>query len=127
MWEGLKSSLTLKCRNDFWVLKSGKNGLNPVTSSPNNEVQVIFAINEAEAMLVDSGYRKPMTKLIVTDAKDLKLALINQQCMLKVKAYTDQFIEGHEVLGIMNVIRKYPDIMKEFFVFNPEKSVMTPG
>ena len=84
-------------------------------------------MDEAATMLADIGYRKPVTKLTVTDTEALKSALVDHHCMLKVKAYIDQFIEGLEVLGIMTVVRKYPGLMKELFVFDKQKSIMTPG
>ena len=56
-------------------------------------------MDEAATMLADIGYRKPVTKLTVTDIEALKCALVDHHCMLKVKAYIDQFIEGLEVLG----------------------------
>ena len=56
-----------------------------------------------------------INKLTLNDRSDLKSALIDHHCMLKVKGYMDQFIEGLDALGVMSVIRKYPQAMKPFF------------
>ena len=43
----------------------------------------------------------------------------------QVKAETDQFIEGLEVLGIISIIKRCPEIMKP--LFTPTKSHLSKG
>lgn len=42
-----------------------------------------------------------------------------------MKAETDQFFDGLDVLGVMSMVRKYPDLMKPLFV--PENVPLTKG
>ena len=43
--------------------------------------------------------------------------------MLKVKACMDQYMEGLNELGILDMIKKHPEATKPLFVF--EKQVLT--
>ena len=45
--------------------------------------------------------------------------------MLKAKAAIDQFLQGLQVTGVLDCVRKFPDIMKPLFCFN--KCVLTAG
>ena len=46
----------------------------------------------------------------------LVAALVHYHCILKNKGMKDQFVEGLKVLGILNMVRTYPLLMKKFFV-----------
>lgn len=45
--------------------------------------------------------------------------------MLKAKAAIDQFLQGLQVTGVLDHIRKFPDIMNSLFCFN--KCILTAG
>lgn len=45
--------------------------------------------------------------------------------MLKAKAANDQFLEGLQVTGVLDCLRKSPDIMKSLFCF--KKTTLTAG
>lgn len=42
-----------------------------------------------------------------------------------MKAETDQFFDGLDVLGVTSIVRKYPDLMKPLFV--PENVPLKKG
>ena len=67
-------------------------------------------------MLFDTGYRKPICQLTVLHKSGVRLALLDYHCMLKVKASMDQFIEGLKELHVLDLIKKYPQLTKPFFV-----------
>lgn len=46
----------------------------------------------------------------------LRSALLNYHRMLKAKAAIDQFCEGLEELGVLQMVRKLPAVMRPQFV-----------
>ena len=50
---------------------------------------------------------------------DDKITLIQtvtlHHVLLRSKAEMDQFCEGLQALGVLNAVRKYPDLMRPFF------------
>ena len=42
---------------------------------------------------------------------------------MPIKLELDQLIQGLEICGILPLIRKYPRIMKELFVYNPDDKI----
>ncbi len=76
-------------------------------------------------MLQDTGYKKPIERLTLADKISVKAVLIDYHCMIKVKACMDQFAEGLQELQTLEIMKKYPELMKPLFVFNEE--VITAG
>ena len=76
-------------------------------------------------MLFDTGYRKPICQLTVLDKSGVRLSLLDYHCMLKVKASMDQFMEGLKELHVLDLIKKYPELTKPFFV--SERRKLTAG
>ena len=64
-------------------------------------------------MLFDTGYRKPICQLTVLDKSGVRLALL------------DQFMEGLKELHVLDLIKKYPELTKPFFV--SERRKLTAG
>ncbi len=90
-----------------------------------DEVKVVFAIDEAASLLHETGFRKPTCRLSMSDKSRLRSALVDYHCMLKVKAAMDQFAEGLQELGVLQLIKQYPELMKPLFV--PNLKVLTAG
>lgn len=67
-------------------------------------------------MLFPTGFRKPVCSLGVADKSVLKSSLIDYHCLLKVKAEMDQFADGLASLGILDAVKKQPEVMKPLFV-----------
>ena len=63
-----------------------------------------------------------MCQLSLTDRDRLKSILIDYHCMVKVKAYMDEFAAGLAELGVLDMIRMYPHLTKPLFV-STEKAI----
>ena len=70
--------------------------------------------------LLETGYRKPLSKTTVVDKQEIISSLIDYHCMIKVKAVMDQFIEGLSVLGVLDAIKENPLWFEPFFVSREE-------
>ncbi len=83
-----------------------------------DDVKVLFAVDETQALLLESGYSRPLCNLKLSDKEVLKSMLIEYHCLVKVKASIDQFAEG---LGdALDLLRKFPSLSKPLFVANNE-------
>ena len=58
-----------------------------------------LAIDEISDLLLQTGYRKPISSLTTTDKKEIISALLDYHVMLKVKGAMDQYMDGLEALG----------------------------
>ena len=52
----------------------------------------------------------------MTDKCALKSALVDYYCLLKVKAAMDQYMEGLDELGILEMLKEHPGVMRPLFV-----------
>ena len=73
-------------------------------------------MDEAATVLLETGYRKAICRLELSDKISLRSTLVDYHCMLKVKALMDQFAEGLQELHVLDMMRKHSDIMRPFFV-----------
>lgn len=80
-----------------------------------DEIKVLFNVEEVSEYLVVTGYRKAVCNLGLGDKGSLKAALLDYHCLLKVKAEMDQFVDGLADVGVLEHIRKYPDLLKPLF------------
>ena len=80
-----------------------------------DEIKVLLSVDEVSEYLVVTGYRKAICNLGVMDKGSLKAALLDYHCLLKVKAEMDQFMDGLNDVGVLEYIRKYPDLLKPLF------------
>ena len=78
----------------------------------NDDVKVIFSVDEASELLYATGFRKAVCDLTLEDTSMIKSSLIDYHCILKVKAEMDQFLEGLTSLGILDAVKSQPDVMK---------------
>ena len=86
-----------------------------------DDVKLLFAIDEAANLLQETGYRKSICQLQDVRQGWLEVntgGLSVYHCMLKVKAAMDQFAEGLEELHVLEVMRKHSILMKPLFVNN---------
>ena len=79
-----------------------------------NDVQILFALDEAATLPLDTGFRKPTSRLTLSNRSALRSALLDFHCMLKVKTCMDQHMEGLNDLDILDMIRKYHGFFKGF-------------
>ena len=86
---------------------------------------MVFAIDEAASLLMETGFRKPLSKLDMNDKPSLRSSLIDFHCLLKSKAAIDQFAEGLSHLHVLDRMRHLPDLMKPLFV--NESKPLTAG
>lgn len=77
---------------------------------------VVIAIDEVMDLLLETGYRKPISSTSVSDKQEIIASLIDYHCMTKVKAAMDQYIEGLDVLGVLVAIRNNPVWFEPLFV-----------
>ena len=73
--------------------------------------------------LCATGYKKAVCTLCVEDKGNIRAALLDYHCLLKVKGEMDQFIEGISAVGVLEFVKKHPDVMKHFFVDTPQGKV----
>lgn len=83
-------------------------------------------MDEAAALLFETGYRKPTVQLTLSDKVAIKSSLLDYHCMIKVKAAMDQFAEGLDVLHVLQLIKRFPHLTKPMFVDDDTK-VLTAG
>ena len=86
---------------------------------------MVFAMDEACSLLLETGYRKPICHLKLSDKDSLRSCLLDYHCMLKVKGAMDQYMDGLEELHVLEILKQYPDILKSVFV--NERRVLTAG
>ena len=88
-------------------------------------MRTVFDDAENTNLFLETGYRKAISHLDISEKSDLLSVIIDYHCMLKAKAANDQFLQGLQVTGVLDCVRKFPDIMKSLFCFN--KSTLTAG
>ena len=64
-------------------------------------MRMIFATDEAAELLLESGFKKPISTLGISDQKRLRGLLLGYHCLLKMKGEMDQFREGLASLGVL--------------------------
>ena len=76
----------------------------------------LFEVEDNASILLETGYHKPLSTLTVTDVPMLCNALRSHHGIIKVKAELDQFCEGLETLGVLQSVKKHPNLMRPLFV-----------
>ena len=67
-------------------------------------------------MLIQTGYRKPISTLTMNNTKDLVSAMIDYHLMLKVKSMMYQFMEGLSEMGVLKKIQEQPLLWEPLFL-----------
>ena len=81
-----------------------------------DDVKLILAVDEIAGLVLETGYRKPFVKLTMADKSELKAAMVDYHCMIKVKAAMDQYLEGLQNLKVLELVRKFPSLSRPFFI-----------
>lgn len=63
-----------------------------------------------------TGYNRPISSLRVGDKQAISDALKCHFMLKGVLAEINEFAEGLKALGVLDYIRKFPDLMREMFV-----------
>ena len=72
---------------------------------------MVFAIVEASGLLLETGFRKPISRLDMNDKAGLRSSLLDFHCLLKSKAASDQFAEGLSTLSVLDRMRAFPALL----------------
>ena len=75
------------------------------------------------AIVCDTGFCKPLQSLTLDDRSNLCDVLRNYYTLIKVLPEINQFCDGLDAIGVLSIIKKYPEIMKHFFVYDTENEV----
>ena len=78
-------------------------------------LRVLFQSPEYEPVLLETGYRKPLTSLQIADKTTIKQTL-KAYVLLRVKAEIDQFCDGLRTCEVIEYTRKYPTLMTPQFM-----------
>ena len=62
-----------------------------------------------------AGYRRPISLITLSDRREIVELLKCHSFKITIPEIT-QFAEGLESLGVLDYMKKYPDIMRELFV-----------
>lgn len=87
-----------------------------IDAENDDDIKLVFAIDEGIEMLSATGFRKPLCSLQISDRPSILSALTSYHLMAKVKSEMDQFKEGLKVLGFLDMLHKNTDTWKPFFV-----------
>ena len=91
-----------------------------------DDLRAVFAMDEAAELLLSTGFRKLICSLAMEDKECLRSVLLDYHCLLKVKAEMDQFAEGLKSLGVLNMMKRHPDLISSLFV-DGGSTPLTPG
>ena len=80
-------------------------------------------IDDVSALVTDTGYRVALTQLKVTDKENLCKAVREYHTLIKVLLEINQFGEGLESLGVLTMMRKYPNLLQPYFINTGKKPV----
>ena len=81
-----------------------------------DDIKICFSIDEGSSLLNDTGYRKAVCSLTLSDRPAIMSALLDYHLMIKVKAEMDQFKEGLQTLGYLEVLQSDPSLWEEYFL-----------
>lgn len=66
-------------------------------------------------LLLDCGFTKSPALVTLEDKISMVQAITLQHVILQCKGEADQFIEGIKSLGVLDAMRDYPDLFRNFF------------
>lgn len=91
-----------------------------------DEFKVVYANHFGE--LAEYGVTKPPTTVTLEDRITIVQSVTLHHALLKSKAEIDQFVQGLACLGTMEYIKKYPQLLKDFFsVILREAKLLSSG
>ena len=72
-----------------------------------DDMIMVFSIDETASLLLETGFRKAVCKLTISDRPVVRAAIMDYYCMIKVKASMDQFVQGLQELKIMDYVKAH--------------------
>lgn len=81
-------------------------------------MRVLFDNADFALMILETGYKKPLASLVLSD-KPAIISVLKSHMLMKVKAELDQFCEGLGTCGILSFIRLHPSVMSSCFIHTP--------
>lgn len=92
-------------------------------ANTDEDICVLFMMEELQALLLETGFSRPLNNLNLSDKNSLRSTLVDYHCMVKAKASIDHFAQG---LGhALDLIRTYTEYSRPLFV--AESTVLTAG
>jgi hypothetical protein len=79
-----------------------------------------FITDDKCAVVYDSGFALPITKVGIQDIPIIVRAVTLHSTLMPIKSELDQLTQGLEICGILPLIRKYPRLMKQLFVYDAD-------
>lgn len=78
----------------------------------------VFDDSDFELALLETGYRKPLATLNLSDKVGIQKTL-KMHTIVRVKPEMDQFLEGLAVCGILEGVQRFSALMAPCFTFAP--------
>ena len=86
-------------------------------SENDDDIKIVFAIDEGVDLLVATGFRKPVCNLKLADHPVILSALMEEyHLMAKMKAEMNQSKKGLNVLGFLDVVKRKAGLWEPFFI-----------
>ena len=81
-------------------------------------MRAIFEDPDYELVLLETGFRKPVSSLCLLD-KGVVANTLKAHLLSRVKPELDQFSEGLGVCGVLEAVRRHPELMAPYFTHVP--------
>ncbi len=76
-------------------------------------------MDEITNLILQTGYSKPLTRIVCADKEELQSVLIDFHLLVKVKLSMDQFSDGLRAVGI--IVSTDPEMWRRLFVATDRK------
>ena len=80
------------------------------------DVRGVFADDDNQLLLLETGFRKPLTSLTCDDKPAIKTAIRDYHTLVKTKPEMDQFADELAKLHVLEYMKKYPSLIAPLFV-----------
>jgi hypothetical protein len=94
------------------------------SADSDDALREVFEDPDFEILLLNTGYRKPLTSLFLSDKEAIESTL-KVHMMTQIKPELDQFRDGLEACRILRSVSRHPSLMAPYFVHTPV--VLTKG
>jgi hypothetical protein len=75
-------------------------------------------------LLLQTGYKKPITSLTLLDRPNIMSVLFDYHTMGRSKVELDQFGRGLALFGFLEIVKSNPQLWKVYYC---NDSILTPG
>ena len=89
-------------------------------------LRAIFCNDNYSSLVIDTGYRKPLTMIELSDREELTLTLRHYYTMIRGQVELDQFIVGLKTYQVLEMMQANPELMKPLFMSH-EGTVLNKG